>query len=45
MQAAAIRPALQEGDRSQRAQRLCLLLSVLLAVTAMVSLGWGASGT
>ncbi len=45
MQVAAIRPALQEGDRSQRAQRLCLLLSALLAVTALVSLGWGASGT
>ena len=45
MQVAAIRPALQEGDRSQPAQRLCLLLGALLAVTALVSLGWGASGT
>lgn len=33
------------GDRSRRARRLSLALAVLLAVTALVSLGWGASGT
>ncbi|MTH35869.1 iron chelate uptake ABC transporter family permease subunit [Paracoccus limosus] len=33
------------GDRSQRGRRLALLLALTLAVTALVSLGWGASGT
>ena len=33
------------GDRSQRGRRLALLLALALAVTAVVSLGWGASGT
>lgn len=33
------------GDRSRRARRLSLLLAGLLVVTALVSLGWGASGT
>lgn len=33
------------GDRSRRARRLSVLLVGLLLVTALVSLGWGASGT
>lgn len=33
------------GDRSQRGRRLALLLALALAVTAVVSLGSGASGT
>lgn len=34
-----------DGDRSHRAQRLCLALAVLLVAVALISLGWGASGT
>lgn len=34
-----------EGDRGPRARRLCLALAVLLVAVALVSLGWGASGT
>ncbi len=34
-----------EGDRSHLARRLCLFLALLLVGMAVVSLGWGASGT
>lgn len=34
-----------EGDRSLRARRLCAVLVVALVAVALVSLGWGASGT
>ena len=34
-----------EGDRSQRARRLSLILVAVLVVTGIASLGWGASGT
>ena len=34
-----------EGDRSHRARALCAGLVVLLCCMAVVSLGWGASGT
>jgi iron complex transport system permease protein len=33
------------GDRGPRARALCLTLLLLLAVVAVLSLGWGASGT
>jgi len=33
------------GDRSRPARRLALFLALLLAAVAVVSLGWGASGT
>ena len=35
--------AMVEGDRSHRARRLSLILLALLGVTAVISLGWGAS--
>ncbi|ABL72268.1 FecCD family ABC transporter permease [Paracoccus denitrificans] len=40
-----LRPERLEGDRSHRARRLGLFLALLLAVVAVISLGWGASGT
>ncbi|MDF3855175.1 FecCD family ABC transporter permease [Paracoccus sp. P2] len=40
-----LRPGRLQGDRSHRARRLGLFLALLLAVVAVVSLGWGASGT
>lgn len=40
-----LRPQRLDGDRSHRARRLGLFLALLLAVVAVVSLGWGASGT
>lgn len=33
------------GDRSRQGRRLAVLLALALAATALVSLGWGASGT
>lgn len=33
------------GDRSRQGRRLAALLALALAATALVSLGWGASGT
>ena len=42
----AISPDLPlQGDRSHHARRLAVLLAGLLVVVAVVSLGWGASGT
>ncbi|SMO88386.1 FecCD family ABC transporter permease [Paracoccus laeviglucosivorans] len=41
----AISPDFLEGDRSHRARRMALALSVLLVLVATLSLGWGASGT
>ncbi|MDK8871769.1 iron ABC transporter permease [Paracoccus sp. SSJ] len=40
-----LRPERLEGDRSHRARRLGLFLALLLAAVAVISLGWGASGT
>ncbi|WP_134680487.1 FecCD family ABC transporter permease [Paracoccus ravus] len=45
MQAVRPIPAVIAGDRSQRARLTGAILVLLLLITAVASLGWGASGT